>query len=126
MKKIAIFFFLNPFYYRSYTMDRETDYYYLYSRYYIPEWGRFLNSDIYVDTGTSILGTSILGTNMFAYCDNNPVNSIDPFGYWTKADHYDLTKDYVNSHCTNSIIKKDQIMSLLVVEQLMKTIRLQD
>ena len=93
--------FLNPFYYRSYTMDRETDYYYLYSRYYIPEWGRFLNSDIYVDTGTSILGT-----NMFAYCDNNPVNSIDPFGYWTKADHYDLTKDYVNSHCTNSIIKK--------------------
>ena len=50
--------------------------YYLQSRYYVPEWGRFLNADLYVDTGTGILGT-----NMYAYCENDPVNYIDPVSY---------------------------------------------
>lgn len=63
--------------YRGYCYDRETDMYYLQSRYYVPEWGRFLNADLYVDTGTGILGT-----NMYAYCENDPVNYIDPNGLW--------------------------------------------
>lgn len=63
--------------YRGYCRDRETDMYYLQSRYYVPEWGRFLNADLYVDTGTGILGT-----NMFAYCENDPVNYVDPDGFW--------------------------------------------
>ena len=62
--------------YRGYTYDFETGLYYLQSRYYSPEWGRFLNADSYCDTETSIIGT-----NMFAYCDNNPVNYIDPEGF---------------------------------------------
>ena len=41
---------------------------YLQSRYYNPEIGRFINSDIHVSTGQGILGN-----NMFAYCKNNPV-----------------------------------------------------
>ena len=63
----------NPFRYRGYYYDTETGLYYLQSRYYNPEWGRFLNAD-------SCLYSSMLGFNMFVYCDNNPVNYIDPYG----------------------------------------------
>lgn len=68
---------INPIRYRSYVYDTETGLYYLQSRYYDPLTGRFLNADIYCDTGT---GTP-LSTNMFAYCENNPVNYLDPNGY---------------------------------------------
>ena len=67
--------FYNPFRYRGYYYDCETGYYYLQSRYYNPEWGRFLNADGYVSTGTGMLGY-----NMFAYCNNNPVMFTDPTG----------------------------------------------
>ena len=53
----------------------ETGFYYLKSRYYDPEVGRFINADGYVSTGQGVLGT-----NMFAYCSNNPVNRIDHTG----------------------------------------------
>lgn len=66
---------LNPIRYRGYYLDRETGWYYLQSRYYNPAIGRFLNADVYYDTGTSLLGT-----NMFAYCNNNPVMYTDPTG----------------------------------------------
>ena len=36
---------INPFRYRSYYYDEETKLYYLNSRYYNPEWGRFINVD---------------------------------------------------------------------------------
>ena len=75
----------NPFRYRGYYYDdfhgcfdeygRETGFYYLNSRYYNPNWGRFLNADGYVSTGTGLLGY-----NMFAYCNNNPVMYVDPDG----------------------------------------------
>ena len=67
--------FYNPFRYRGYYYDVETGYYYLQSRYYNPEWGRFLNADGCVSTGTGMLGY-----NMFAYCNNNPVMFVDPSG----------------------------------------------
>ena len=65
----------NPFRYRGYYYDTETGLYYLQSRYYNPEWGRFLNADGYVSTGTGMLGY-----NMFAYCNNNPIMFTDPTG----------------------------------------------
>ena len=67
---------INPIRYRGYYCDTETGLYYLQSRYYNPTVGRFLNADIYCDTQSSILGT-----NMFAYCDNNPINFYDFNGY---------------------------------------------
>ena len=67
--------FYNPFRYRGYYYDYETGYYYLQTRYYNPEWGRFLNADGYVSTGTGMLGY-----NMFAYCNNNPVMLADSTG----------------------------------------------
>ncbi len=63
---------LNPFRYRGYVYDSETELYYLQSRYYDPKTGRFLNADnpIYTDTCSG----SPLSTNMFAYCENNVVS----------------------------------------------------
>ena len=66
---------INPFRYREYVYDSETGLYYLKSRYYDPVTGRFLNADMYCDTQSNIFGT-----NMFAYCNNNPVNQVDPEG----------------------------------------------
>ena len=69
---------LNPFRYRGYVYDTETRLYYLQSRYYDPEVGRFLNADIYVSTGQGVLGH-----NMYAYCGNNPVARADDEGeFW--------------------------------------------
>ena len=73
---------INPIRYRGYVYDTETSLYYLQSRYYDPFTGRFLNADIYCDTNT---GTS-LSANMFAYCENNPVNYLDPNGYVALVD----------------------------------------
>ena len=70
----------NPLRYRGYYFDNETGFYYLNSRYYDPEIGRFLNADGYVSTGQGIVGN-----NMFAYCNNNPVNYLDQNGEFALA-----------------------------------------
>ena len=66
---------LNPFRYRGYVYDDETGLYYLRSRYYKPEWCRFINSD-------TVLGEvgAVGSHNLFAYCGNNPVMKVDPDG----------------------------------------------
>ena len=67
---------LNPFRYRGYYYDTETGLYYLKSRYYDPEVGRFITIDdtSYLDPDT------INGLNLYAYCGNNPVMRIDENG----------------------------------------------
>lgn len=66
---------INPYRYRSYRYDTETGLYYLNSRYYNPEWGRFINGDNYGgEVGTT------LTHNIYAYCLNNPINRYDPTG----------------------------------------------
>ena len=62
--------------YRGYVMDKGTGLYYLQSRYYDPNVGRFINADALVSTGQGLLGN-----NMFAYCHNNPILYVDPSGY---------------------------------------------
>ena len=72
---------INPFRYRGYYYDTETGLYYLNSRYYDPDTGRFINADGQLNEG-------VLGYNMFAYCENNPVNGSDPDGdmvWWAAA-----------------------------------------
>lgn len=54
----------------------ETGFYYLNSRCYNPEVGRFINADAFASTDTK----DLLGTNMFAYCENNPINNHDSNG----------------------------------------------
>lgn len=66
---------INPYTYRGYRYDSETGLYYLNSRYYNPQIGRFINSDgLFGETG------DILSTNMYAFCTNNPVMRIDESG----------------------------------------------
>ena len=67
---------LNPFRYRGYYYDVETKLYYLKTRYYDPEVGRFMTIDgiEYLDPET------INGLNLYAYCGNNPIMNVDPNG----------------------------------------------
>ena len=67
----------NPIRYRGYYYDRETKLYYLNSRYYNPEWRRFISPDSpdYLDPETPN------GLNLYAYCNNDPVNYRDPSGH---------------------------------------------
>lgn len=71
---------INPFRYRSYYYDKETNLYYLNSRYYNPVWGRFINADI----GVADIGSST-GYNMYEYSFNNPISLEDSDGTWPKV-----------------------------------------
>ena len=68
---------LNPFRYRGYYYDTETKLYYLKSRYYDPEVGRFISAD----TVNYAEPSKFDGLNLFAYCNNNPVMFVDPDGH---------------------------------------------
>ena len=70
----------NPLRYRGYYYDSETGFYYVSSRYYDPEIGRWINADSVI----AGVGGSVQGYNLFAYCFNNPVNMSDPTGNWPK------------------------------------------
>ena len=67
---------VNPYAYRGYFYEIETNTYFLKSRYYNPELCRFISADGYVQTGQGLLDK-----NLFAYCGNNPVNRVDETGY---------------------------------------------
>ena len=73
---------INPIRYRGYYYDSETGLYYLGSRYYDPQVGRFVNADCFASTGQGFIAC-----NMFCYCSNNPVMAIDPTGksFWFGA-----------------------------------------
>ena len=68
---------INPLRYRGYFYDTETGLYYLQSRYYDPEVGRWINID-----NVEYLGTEdeLISYNLFTYCLNNPVNRTDENG----------------------------------------------
>ena len=72
---------LNPLRYRGYYYDSETGLYYLQSRYYDPAIGRFINADVFTTTDAD----GFLSCNMFAYCENDPVNHSDPNGTVTRG-----------------------------------------
>ena len=67
---------INPIRYRGYYFDEETGLYYLKTRYYDPQVGRFMTIDgiEYLDPET------INGLNLYAYCNNNPVMNVDYAG----------------------------------------------
>lgn len=69
---------LNPCSYRGYDYDEETGYYYLQSRYFDPQIGRFINAD---DTSFLGVGETVNGFNLFVYCQNSPISYFDPCGF---------------------------------------------
>ena len=68
---------LNPFRYRSYYYGQETGYYYLNSRYYDSNVGRFINSDEISNLGVN---NDVQSLNVYAYCANNPIHRYDEAG----------------------------------------------
>ena len=70
---------LNPYRYRGYYYDTETGLYFLKTRYYDPEVGRFIT----IDDVQYLNPETINGLNLYAYCGNNPVMNVDPEGTWS-------------------------------------------
>lgn len=68
---------LNPFMYKGYFYDKNTGLYYLNTRYYDPELGRFINADKEVGTVNNTMGM-----NLYAYCRCNPISYADENGNW--------------------------------------------
>ena len=66
---------INPFRYCGEYYDAETGFTYLRARYYDPTTGRFISEDPIRD-----------GLNWYAYCENNPVMFVDPWGLWKEGD----------------------------------------
>ena len=87
----------NPFRYRGYFYDVETQLYYLNSRYYDPDLCRFVNRDNVAFADSSTLG----GLNLYSYCNNNPmVCSLGCYlGETTSApiNGFGLISSYINS-----------------------------
>ncbi len=69
-----------PFRYRGYVYDEETQLYYLQSRYYDPAICRFISADVYLSTGQGVIGH-----NAFAYCLNNPICRSDSAGNYSEV-----------------------------------------
>lgn len=76
----------NPFRYAGEYYDRETESIYLRARYYSPALGRFMTRDTY--TGEA---DDPLSLHLYAYCDNDGVNQVDPSGHWGRKIHRKLT-----------------------------------
>ena len=76
----------NPIRYRSYYYDEEINLYYLKSRYYDPETGRFMT----IDDVKFIAPNTINGLNLYAYCANNPIMNGDPKGtsFWSAIGNF--------------------------------------
>ena len=69
----------NPYRYRGYRYDSEISMYYLNSRYYNPEVGRFINADdVFGNTNVP------MSNNVYSYGLNNPVIFSDESGAWPK------------------------------------------
>ncbi len=66
---------INPFRYRSYYYDVETELYYLNHRYYNPEIGRFISLDKILN-----IDESSNSCNVYKYSNNNPINMVDDDG----------------------------------------------
>ena len=68
----------NPFRYRGYYYDAETEWYYLFNRYYYPGAYRWISADEYCSTSQTLVEQ-----NMFNYCGNNPLFRKDSSGdFW--------------------------------------------
>lgn len=69
---------VNPFRYRGYYQDNETGFYYLQSRYYDSEIGRFISAD---DREFLGMAGTVLSYNIYLYCENSPIIYKDSTGY---------------------------------------------
>lgn len=75
---------LNPFRYKDYYYDQESEMYYCKTRYCVPSWCRWLNAD----NSSELKLENITELNLFSYCNNNHVTGYDLnglFNWWKLA-----------------------------------------
>ena len=65
----------NPFMYRGYVMDNETDFYYIQTRYYYSCCQRFISIDNFTSGSKTLLSK-----NIYIYCSNSPISYLDREG----------------------------------------------
>lgn len=96
---------VNPFTYRGYCYDYDMGMYYLQSRYYDPEICRFINAD-----STDYLGATgtLLSYNLFAYCENDPVDYVDSTGYYKNSYAFSM---YSNMSVSNIVLNASKSVS---------------
>ena len=63
--------------YKGYYYDEETKLYYCMSRYYSPEFRRFISPD----KCDYLEAEELNGLNLYCYCGNDPINNYDPSGH---------------------------------------------
>ena len=89
---------INPIRYRGYYYDTDLGLYYLQSRYYDPETGRFVNGDNIVPR----LPDTMQDYNLYAYCADDPVNNDDPTGQFSSSITLKDIEDFsLNGYCVN-------------------------
>ena len=109
---------IQPFRYRGYVYDVETDLYYLRSRYYSHNWQRFLNADKIIST------TQIIGCNSFSYYFNNPLIFSDEHGTLPPPG---MVYAYGNAYETDMLLAKSIVKGICYPwERLMITIKQKD
>ena len=101
----------NPFRYRGYVYDEETGIYYVRSRYYVPEWNRFLNAD-----SAKILTETVgqqQGGNLYQYCKNACPIAADEDGNWLNLVIGAITGAVISAGCqiVSNVVQGKDIMS---------------
>lgn len=71
---------INPFRYRGYYYDVESELYYVSKRYYNPKTGRWISPESNIYEGEFDDNAEILGHNLYVYCANNPIMYKDESG----------------------------------------------
>lgn len=84
--------YYNPFRYRGYYYDTEFGLYYLNSRYYDSNTGRFLNTDSFSYLGAN---QDLVSYNLFLYCSNNPITYTDNIVNYSSNPFYTNKKKLV-------------------------------
>ena len=106
----------NPIKYRGYYFDHAIGMYYLQSRYFHTDINRFFNAD---DPDIARESKDVpVGMNLFAYCNNDPVNKVDPDGRLSIKTGFskilNKIKYRIQDYFANLIVKKNGIIRISV------------
>lgn len=99
----------NPFRYVGEYYDNETGDYYLRARYYNPADGRFISEDTYEGDVKDPLSL-----NWYTYCEDDPVNGVDPSGHIPTAKEAAA----MASHMYGVVKRKDKTLGGWVVKDI--------